>query len=109
MSQRLAFTQKYCRRSAKDWEQVVWTNESTFAVGKYCRQIHVLRIVYKCYTPSCIIPTFKSGRTLMIWGAFSKLQASQLVFMFKDRRSSKDFVEVVYNGELLHFMKNVPQ
>jgi transposase len=29
--------------------------------------------------------------------------------MPKDRRSAKDFVELVYNGELLHFMGRVPQ
>ena len=45
----------------------------------------------------------------MIWGAFSGGQKSQLVFMPKDRRSAKDLVEVVYNGELLHFMEKVPQ
>jgi transposase len=110
MSQRLAFAQKYCRWSAEDWEQVVWTDESTFEVGKNSRQIHVWRTVSERYASSCIVPTFKSGRTsLMIWGAFSGGQKSQLVFMPKDRRSAKDFVEVVYNGELLHFMEKVPQ
>jgi hypothetical protein len=29
--------------------------------------------------------------------------------MPKDRRSAKEFVEVVYNGKLLHFMEKVPQ
>jgi len=29
--------------------------------------------------------------------------------MPKDRRSTKDFVKVVYNGELLHFMDRGPQ
>ena len=57
----------------------------------------------------CIDPTFKSGRTsLMIWDAFAGGKKSQLVFMPKDRRSAKDFVEVVYNVELLHFMSRVP-
>jgi hypothetical protein len=110
MSQRLAFTHKYCRRSLEDWEQVVSTDESTFEVGKNSRQIHVLRIVYEHYASSCKVPTFKIVRTsLMIWGAFSGGQKSQLVFMPKDRRFAKDFVEVVYNGELLHFMEKVPQ
>ena len=110
MSQRLAFAQKYCRWSAEEWEQVIWTDESTFEVGKNSRQIHVWRIVNERYASSCIVPTFKSGRTsLMIWGAFSGGQKSELVFMPKDRRSAKDFVEVVYNKELLHFMAKVPQ
>ena len=45
----------------------------------------------------------------MIWGAFAEGQKSQLVFMPKDRRSAKDFVEVVNNVELLHFMSKMPQ
>ena len=46
---------------------------------------------------------------MIIWGAFGGGQKSQLVFMPKDRRSAKDFVEVVYNVELLPFMSRVPQ
>ena len=107
ISQRLAFAQKYCRWSAEEWEQVIWTDESTFEVGKNSRQIHVWRTVNERYASSCIVPSFKSGRTsLMIWGAFSGGQKSRLVFMPKDRRSAK---EVVYNGELLNFMKKIPQ
>ena len=110
MSQRLAFAQKYCGWTIKEWERVVWTDESTFEVGKNSRQVHVWRNAYERYSSSCIVPTFKSGRTsLMIWGAFAGGQKSQLVFMPKDRRSAKDFVEVVYNVELLHFMSRVPQ
>lgn len=110
MSQRLAFAQKYCGWTIKEWERVVWTDESTFEVGKNSRQVHVWRNPYERYSSSCMVPTFKSGRTsLMIWGAFAGGQKSQLVFMPKDRRSAKDFVEVVYNVELLHFMSTVPQ
>ena len=45
----------------------------------------------------------------MIWGAFAGQQKSELVFMPKSQRSAKDFVEVVYNGELIHFMGRVPE
>jgi hypothetical protein len=72
MSQRLAFAQKYCRWSVEEWERVVWTDESTFEVGKNSRQIHVWRTAYDRYASDCIVPTFKSGRnSLMIWGAFA--------------------------------------
>jgi hypothetical protein len=72
MSQRLAFAQKYCGLTIKEWERVVWTNEYTFEVGKNSRQVHVWRNAYERYSSSCMVPTFKSGRTyLMIWGAFA--------------------------------------
>ena len=44
----------------------------------------------------------------MIWGAFAGGQKS-LIFMPKSRRTAKDFVEVVYDGRLVHFMDQVPQ
>ena len=110
MSQRLAFAQKYHGWSPKEWERIVWTDESTFEIGKSSRQIHVWRSAYERYSSSCIVPTFKSGRTsLMIWGAFAGGQKSQLVFMPKTQRSAKDFVEVVYDGELIHFLSRLPK
>lgn len=110
MSQRLAFAQKYRGWSAKEWERVVWTDESTFEIGKNSRQIHVWRSAYERYSSSCLAPTFKSGRTsLMIWGAFAGGQKSELVFMPKGQRSAKDFIEVVYNAKLVHFMGQIPQ
>ena len=107
--QRLVFAQKYRGWSAEDWERIIWTDESTFEIGKNSRQVRVWRTANERYSSNCIVPTFKSGRTsLMIWGAFAGGQKSKLVFMLKDRRSAKDFVEVVYEGELFHFMVKVP-
>jgi len=37
MSQRLAFAQKYCGWTIKEWERVVWTDESTFEVGIFLK------------------------------------------------------------------------
>src|SRR5271169_3045991 len=53
-------------------------------------------------------PTFKSGRTSqMVWGAFAGTKKSQLIAMPKDRRTAKDFVEIVYEGELRNFMDKI--
>ena len=107
--QRLVFAQKYREWSAEDWERIIWTDESTFEIGKNLRQVRVWRTANERYSSNCIVPTFKSGRTsLMIWGAFARGQKSKLVFMLKNRRSAKDFVEVVYEGELFHFMVKIP-
>jgi hypothetical protein len=58
---------------------------------------------------NCVTPTFKSGRTsYMIWAAFAGNQKSKIVFMPKDRRKASDFVELVYNGEHIHFLTSSP-
>jgi hypothetical protein len=57
---------------------------------------------------SCVVPTFKSGRTsLMIWGGFARDKKSKLVFMPKDQCKASNFVELVYDGQLLYFMGKV--
>jgi hypothetical protein len=57
---------------------------------------------------SCVVPTFKSGRTsLMIWGGFAGDKKSKLVFMPKDQCKASNFVELVYDGQLLYFMGKV--
>jgi hypothetical protein len=44
----------------------------------------------------------------MIWAAFAGNQKSKIVFMPKDRRKASDFVELVYNGEHIHFLTSSP-
>src|SRR5208337_4879709 len=54
------------------------------------------------------IPTFKSGRTsVMIWGGFSSGQKMHLVFMPKNHQKATDFVEIVYDTELIQFLNKV--
>lgn len=53
-----------------DWNNVIWTNESSSEVGKQSCQIRVLRKVYERNNYVCLAPTFKSMRTsIMEWGA----------------------------------------
>jgi len=92
-----------------EWECIVWIDESIFDIGKNSRQVHLWGTAYERYSLSCIVPTFKSRwNSLMIWDTFAGGQKSRLVFMPKNRHFARDFVEVVYDGELLHFIGKVP-
>ncbi|KAG2193943.1 hypothetical protein INT47_003513 [Mucor saturninus] len=54
--------------------------------------------------PSCLAPTFKSGRSsLSIWGGITYNRRSSLVFFNKGQRSSNDFIKQVYEPVLLDF------
>jgi hypothetical protein len=44
----------------------------------------------------------------MIWIAFAGIQKLRIVFMPKDRRKASNFVELVYKGELIHFLTSGP-
>lgn len=107
-ARRLEFAKVHRNWTVEQWEKVVWTDESSFEIGKNFRRVLVWRTAYERYSDECLVPTFKSGRTsVMIWGAFAGTKKSKLVFMPKDRRTAKDFVDIVYEGELLGFMSGV--
>jgi hypothetical protein len=102
MSRRLDFARQYRGWYAINWECVCWTDESTFEIGKNSRQIHVWRTAYERYSSRCVVPTCKIGRTsLMIWGDFVGEHKLELVFMPRNWSKAIDFVELVYDSQLL--------
>lgn len=109
---RLAFAHRYKHWSVHEWKHVIWTDESSFEVGKYYRQIRVWRKVNEKFFSACLAPTFKSGRTsVMVWGAFSGFFKSPLVILPQGERTSEHFVRTVYEGTLsgLYFMHDIPE
>ena len=72
--------------------------------SKNSQQIRMWRKVYEKYNWDCIAPSFKSGHSsVMVWGAFTGFDKSPLVTIPSDKRSSSDFVTIVYEGVLSGF------
>jgi hypothetical protein len=108
MSRRLDFARQYRGWCVANWEHVCWMDESTFEIGKNSRQVHIWKMAYERYSSSCVVPTFKSGWTsLMIWDGFVEEHKAKLVFMPRNWRKTTDFVELVYDSQLLQFMGTV--
>jgi hypothetical protein len=108
MSWRLDFVRQYHGWCTTDWEHVCWTDESTFEIGKNSREVHVWKTAYERYSSSCVVPTFKSERTsLMIWGGFAREYRLELVFIPRNRHKATNFVELVYDSQLLQFMGKI--
>lgn len=98
---RLAFARAHRHWTVQDWERVIWTDESSFELGKQTRQVRVWRRVHEKFESECLAATHKSGRTsLMVWGAFTSKSKSKLILMKPGRRSAADFIEDVYDAEL---------
>ena len=109
---RLAFAKKYQAWEVLDWMNVIWTDEASFEIGKNSPQVKIWRQPYERYSWNCLASIFKSGRTsIMIWGAFTGYKKCPIVVMPFDKRTSADFVDVVYEGELSGFfyMHDDPQ
>jgi len=102
---RLAFAKMHKDWSVEDWKRVLWTDESTFEIGRNSRQIRVRREPHEKYHPDCLAPTFRNERSsLMVWGGICGEDKTRLAFMPPQRRSAADFVELVYEGPLREFL-----
>ena len=70
-AKQLAFAQKHQNLTIEDWKNVLWTDESSFELGKNSRQIRVWHSPSEQFESSCLMPSFKSGwQTIMVWGCF---------------------------------------
>lgn len=101
---RLAFARAHASWDFEDWCKVIWSDESSFELGKNSRQIRVWRKSHEKHARDCIAPSFKSGRTsVMVWGAFSGFDKSPLVPIPSNMRTASDFVNLVYEGTFSGF------
>jgi len=107
----LAFAKKYRHWTESDWKNVIWTDESSFELGKTSQQIRVWRKAHEAYESKCVAPTFKSSRSsVMVWGAFTRFDKSPLVLMPEGEQTTTDFVHNVYDSTLsvFYFMHDHP-
>ena len=103
---RLEFAKQHLHWSMEDWSFVMWTDESSFEVGHQSRTIRVWQKPYEKYSWDCLAPTFKSGRTsIIIWGAFTSSNKSDLVLIPPNKHTALDFVDVVYKSGLESYYK----
>jgi hypothetical protein len=105
-ARRLDFAREHQKWTIEDWKKVIWTNESTFEVGKSFRQILVWLKSDEHYKLGCLTPTFKLRKTsIMIWGGFTATYKLSLIRMPPNRRTIVDYVEIEYDGVLGSFLK----
>ena len=108
ITQRRIFAGEHLNWSLKQWKNVIWTDEASFEKGKNSRKVRVWRTSTEAYELAGLAPTFKTDReSVMVWGAITYGKKSDLVFLGKDRRTATDFVDQVYEGALLRFLKEL--
>ena len=68
---RLVFAKEHLKWTFDQWKEVIWTDESTFELGK-SGQLRVWRRAGEEFNNDCTGSTQKSGRTsVMVWGHHS--------------------------------------
>ena len=106
---RYKFAKEHLNWTVDQWKRVIWTDESSFQIGANVIKKKVWRRRSEKYKKSCIKASFKSGRTsVMVWGAICGGRKSPLVVMPKNKRTSQDFVNIVYEPALLDFYQSIP-
>ena len=95
-AKRLKFAQEHQKLTIDDWKNILWTDESSFEIGKNSRQVHVWRLTSECYNSSCLAPSFKSGRqTVMVWGCFMWGNHGPFVILPKGTINGVKYVEIM--------------
>ena len=75
----LRFAHNHQKLTINDWKHILWTDESSFEIGKNSRQIRVWHPSSKCYDPSCLMPSFKSRRQTVMIEVFNVREGVEVV------------------------------
>jgi transposase len=102
----------------RDWDSVVWTDESSIKTGEVVGRQRVTRLPGEAFLPECIIPTYPHGqKSIMVWGCIAHgrkgpiilLQTQPKVVNKYGRRSggginAQGYAEQVISGPLMGFL-----
>lgn len=76
---RLEWAKKYRKWTEKDWERVLFSDESPFTLFPTSGKLYVRRRVGEEFLDECISPTVKfGGGKIQVWGCFSYCGAGTL-------------------------------
>ncbi|MBW0578639.1 hypothetical protein O181_118354 [Austropuccinia psidii MF-1] len=110
-NRRLTFAQEFGHWTIQQWARIIWTNESSFELGKKSDQVRVWRMPQEKYMLENLQVNHCSGqRSIMVWGAFIGSTKGPLVFL-DGTQTAGTFIEQVYEPHLrpfYNFMVNAP-
>ncbi|GFW63815.1 transposable element Tcb1 transposase [Trichonephila clavipes] len=95
---------QWCRTlrqwTPEQWQQVIWSDESTFTLFQITGRVYVGRTPKEAFAPECIVPTVEhGGGSLMVWGAISWRGLGPLVTLHAKVKAAH-YVNIL--GEQVH-------
>ncbi|GBM10607.1 Transposable element Tcb1 transposase [Araneus ventricosus] len=96
--------------SPQQWQQVIWSDESSFTLFQTTGRVYVWRTPKEAFNPECLLPNVKhGGGSIMVWGAISWRGLGPLVILHGRIKSNHylsilgdhvhPFVQTVFPGE----------
>jgi transposase len=97
------------REILRDWQKVIFSDESTFEIGYDGRQYWITRSAGEEYLEKNLKPSFKSGRTTVgVWGCFIGSEKGPLVILKKGERMNQiKYTEEVLKPAFVPFYKKM--
>jgi Transposase/DDE superfamily endonuclease len=95
------------RNWGDEWKQVVWSDESRFALFESDGRVRVWRNPGESYNENCILPTVKfGGGSVMFWGCFGWHGVGPLVVV-DGNMNSDDYINILANN-FIPWVDNYP-
>lgn len=79
---RLQWCREHLNWTQLQWEQVIWSDESSFTLFQTTGRVFVWRTPAEAFHVDCLVPTVKhGGGSVMVWGAISSRGLGPLVVL----------------------------
>ena len=91
----------------KDWDKVIFSNESKVEIGWNSRPVWVFRTEAEKHHPDCLVPAFKGNRSsIMVWSCFAGDKLGPLLAFGKGGINSAEYIQTLKDG-LLKFLEDI--
>ncbi|GFW40227.1 transposable element Tcb1 transposase [Trichonephila clavipes] len=97
---RLTWARGHSLWTIKDWEKIIFSDESQFCISGNQSRAYVRRRTHEEFSPQCLKPTVKYPTKLMVWGCMSSHDVGRL-HIVSGTVKAMDYIEILQNKLLL--------
>ncbi|GFU89402.1 uncharacterized protein TNCV_1783841 [Trichonephila clavipes] len=93
---RLTWARKHSLRNIKDWEKVIFSDESQFCISGNQSSAYVRQRTHEEFHPKCLKPSVKYPTKVMVWGCMSSHGVGRL-HIISGTVKAMDYIEILQN------------
>ncbi|GFW11267.1 transposable element Tc1 transposase [Trichonephila clavipes] len=93
---RLTWAREHSLWSIKDWEKVIFSDESQFCISGNQSSAYVRRRTREEFSPLCLKPTVKYTTKVMVWGCMFSHGVGRL-HIVSETVKAMDYIEILQN------------
>ncbi|GFU82362.1 transposable element Tcb1 transposase, partial [Trichonephila clavipes] len=93
---RLTWAREHSLSTIKDWEKVIFSDESQFCISGNQNSAYVRRRTHEEFSPQCLKPTVKYPTKVMVWGCMSSHGVGRL-HVVRGTVKAMDYIKILQN------------